>query len=580
MKPQANPFEYEAANNLTDEMVEAYYIDDFNYSRFIQSRRNIFLVGDRGSGKTMALLYNRWRLQKMVRERRGEPASLSSIGVYIPCNTPLTYKTEYQLIDSFRGSVLSEHFLVLSMVHALADTLSDIPELLLGVDEPRVHEEAEFVLGSVLPCRIPFFDAIKAFVHRELLETQRTLNSNDSEAFHDHTFTFSSVFVPVLNLCSSRIPKLKDSHFLLLVDDAHALNDHQVRALNSWIAYRDHSLFSFKVAVAKVGTQTKKTSAGGSILEGHDYTTIDLEGHYQHDRSRFFKLAEALVSKRLENASILISPRDFFPMSETMKGDLEESEAAVRHVAIQKFGASPEHQKSVSDHVYKYARAHYFKSRPSKANRPPYSGFDSLVYLSTGVIRNLLEPCFWMFDRVVSNLSTDERSVSVIQVIPPSVQTEVILELSERRWEWLRDRIAQDVEDCSTTDGERAYRLLDNLALHFRDRLLNHKSEPRALSFTISGADGNVASELIRLFDILRKAQLLYVRSGPAKDDGKRETYFVPNRVLWPARGLDILGQHARVSLTARTLWAAAEGQRIDPSSTPNQQRDLWNEEA
>ena len=69
MKLENNPFEYEAANNLKDELIAEYYIDDFNYSRFIQSRRNVFLIGERGSGKTMALLFSRWRLQKLLAER-------------------------------------------------------------------------------------------------------------------------------------------------------------------------------------------------------------------------------------------------------------------------------------------------------------------------------------------------------------------------------------------------------------------------------------------------------------------------------------------------------------------------------
>ena len=42
MNLENNPFKYDAANNLTDKMIADYYIDDFNYSRFIQSKRNIF----------------------------------------------------------------------------------------------------------------------------------------------------------------------------------------------------------------------------------------------------------------------------------------------------------------------------------------------------------------------------------------------------------------------------------------------------------------------------------------------------------------------------------------------------------
>ena len=45
-----------------------------------------------------------------------------------------------------------------------------------------------------------------------------------------------------------QIDLLSESHFLLMIDDAHDMNEYQIRALNSWIAYRDHSLFSFKIA--------------------------------------------------------------------------------------------------------------------------------------------------------------------------------------------------------------------------------------------------------------------------------------------------------------------------------------------
>ena len=579
MKLENNPFEYEAANNLKDEMIADYYIDDFNYSRFIQSKRNIFLVGERGSGKTMALLYNRWRLQKLLAERRGESPSLSTIGVYIPCNTPLTHKTEYQLLDNFRATILSEHFLVLSITYGLADTLSEISGIFQGVKESLLRDEASFVLGSNLPKKASFFEAIKQFLQREILETQRVLNSKGADAFYENTFSFASVFVPILNMCASKIPQLHNSHFLLMLDDAHALNEHQVRALNSWIAYRDHSLFSFKVAVAKVGTQTKITSSGGSILEGHDYTKVDLEAPYQNKDSAFYRLAKTLVMRRLEKISVSVTPEKFFPMSPTMKRDLQDSEKVVRKEAIDKFGESK--RKAVTDYVYKYKRAHYFRSRSSKANRPPYSGFETLVFLSTGVVRNLLDPCYWMFDKAVSkeNEAAGKGGSEALSCISPKIQTEVILERSKGNWEWLKNSIAQDIEGCSSEDGKRAYRLLDALAKHFRHRLLHHQSEPCALSFTISGQNQEVMSNLMPIIDTLRKAQLLYTRSGPAKDEGQRETYYVPNKILWPIRGLDPYGQHARVSIPASVLWNATERGEIDPDKDNNKQPRLWDDE-
>ena len=579
MSLEKNPFEYDAANNLADEMIVDYFIDDFNYSRFIQSKRNVFLVGDRGSGKTMALLFNRWRLQRLRAERKGGSPDLSKIGVYVPCNTPLTHKTEYQLLgDEFRAAALSEHFLVLSITHGLVETLLEIPGVLEGAEESRLRSEAAFVLGGSLPKDGSFLEAVRQFLQRELLNTQRVLNSSERKAFYENTFSFASVFVPVIGMCSRRIPLLSDSHFLLLIDDAHALNSHQVRALNSWIAYRDHSLFSFKVAVARVGTQTRITTAGGSILEGHDYTRVDLEGPYQNRDSRFYRHARTLVARRLEKAGMASTAEDFFPISTAMKGDLEKAEDVVRKEAIRKYGDSVEKRKAVGDYVYKYTRAHYFRERSPRANRPPYSGFETLVYLSTGVVRNLLEPCFWMFDRAVS----ESRDVGALEFgvsgIATQIQTEVILERSKRLWVWLEEGISQDIDGCSNEDGVRAHRLLSALAIHFRYRLHHHSSEPCALSFTISGQESDEMRGVVRLLGILRKAQLLYLRSGPAKDRGKRETYYVPNRMLWPIQGLDPHGQHARVSLSAKALWAAAEGGEIR-SGSDEEQRGLWDGE-
>ena len=39
-----NPFEYDAALNLPEDMILAIYVEDHNYTRFIRSKRNVFYV--------------------------------------------------------------------------------------------------------------------------------------------------------------------------------------------------------------------------------------------------------------------------------------------------------------------------------------------------------------------------------------------------------------------------------------------------------------------------------------------------------------------------------------------------------
>ena len=97
MNKLQNPFEYEAANNLQPKDIIEFYIEDFNFSRFIQSTKNVFLIGERGSGKTMALLYNSFGIQYMIAKDTG--VDYSRIGIHIPCNTPLFMKKEYLLIE-------------------------------------------------------------------------------------------------------------------------------------------------------------------------------------------------------------------------------------------------------------------------------------------------------------------------------------------------------------------------------------------------------------------------------------------------------------------------------------------------
>jgi hypothetical protein len=572
MTAQRNPFEYAGANDLPPEMVLEYYIEDFNYSRFIDSKRNILLVGERGCGKSMTLLYNSWPLRRLKAALGKTSPPLTHIGIYIPCKTPLIQKDEYQLLDDFHASILSEHNFALSILYAIADTLAQGEEVLEGADLSSLRSRLEFILGAELPDGQPFFVGLMDFAQRVNLKTQQAVNDPHTPAIeYDATYSFASLILPLLGVLRS-IPKLRRTHFMLLIDDAHDLNPYQLESLSSWIAYRDHSLFSFKVAIANIAKRKLRTTSGGSILEGHDYLRLDMVQPYQNEVSDFGRLANSLIQKRLTRFSIISSPEQFFPVSDQLERELAEAEASVRKEAEERYGGDA---RRVTDYIYKYKRAQYFRTRSPRANRPEYSGFSTLVFLSTGVIRNLLIPCYAMYDKVLSLSSVGAQPPARVQHIPPSVQSDVIIEQSRKLWDWLRDGIDQNIVGCSREDARRCYQLLDQLAILFRERLLKHRSEPRGNSFTVSGQTEEIMSKLEPLFEILREAQLLYVRSGPAKDKGKREWYYVPNRLLWPERGLDPHGQHARVSLQAAELWAAADKNK-PLTFSPDEVTEKW----
>jgi len=62
------------------------------------------------------------------------------------------------------------------------------------------------------------------------------------------------------------------------------------------------------------------------------------------------------------------------------------------------------------------------------------------------------------------------------------------------------------------------------------------------------------------------KAQYMYMRRRSGKEKGTQITLYVPNRMLFPARGLDVHGQFSHVSIKAGDLCNAAFRNKNIPS--------------
>ncbi len=566
-----NPFDFDGAKNLPDRLLIDWFIDDHNYSRFLKSSRNVLLLGHRGCGKSMTLLYYSLPLELKKLDTPLVQKDLSHIGVYVSCSTPLARRVDHDFFEDEKFSkAISEHYFVLSIAVAIAEHCEQIVELFDVTSLEELRDELFYVFDDDLPGDLSLFKSIKRALKKELRKTQEQFLSFENRTDFTFARTFYTLIVPFLGALRST-SVLSGTHFSLMIDDAQDLNDDQRLMLNSWLSYRDHSVFSFKVALATVVDFDRRTSTGGSIIEGHDYIAINLEQPFQNESSQFGMLARSIIEKRLKNIGIASSPDQFFEESLEFRAELDLCWDEV----VRKYTAEhPEaDKKQINDYAYKQARALYFRKRSRKANRPIYAGLDTLIHLSSGVVRNLLLPCYWMYDDALS-----KSSGKIIQSISPSIQAEVIMKESEKLWSRVRDGLDRELDDCSKEQAQQIFNLVSALGDYFRDRLFNHASEPRIITFTISERTPECDKRLLPILGLMRKAQVMYRRSGPSKDGGRQEDYYTLNRLFWPARGLDPHGQHGRASIRSSALVASMLTGKFPSLAESDMQRGLFDE--
>jgi len=566
MNRLTNPFEFEAATKLSPQDIVEYYCDDFNFSRFVRSTRNVFFEGERGVGKTMTLKYFSLPIEALKPK-----CDLAICCIYISCQTPLNYRREDELLNEYRAAAVSEHHFAIQIMQSIISEMARAENLFRSIESEAFIESLENWIGVEIPRSAnSVWQNIEMALQVVSRNAERSINTSELEPFYKIAMSFANGVIPLLKGLKA-LPELAGSHFSLMIDDAHMLSPRQTLLLNSWVSYRDNTLFSFKVASTKSGRFNRRTASGGGILEGHDFVKVDMLRPHQNKNSDFGKLAEKIVSKRLIKAGIRnTTPLEFFPEHPSVLRELKTCENEVRQEAIKMYGEDD--KKTIGDHVYKHTRARFFQNRKPQANLPVYAGFETISRLSTGVVRALLEPCYRMFDAAVSESDGDTP-----ESIAPTVQDKIIKGMSQSKWNWIKEELPRVVE-CTTEEATQVLNIFEQLATLFQHRLKNHKSEPRATVFIITGSSES-QKKLKRLFEISHEAQLLFSYSGPAKENSKRVRHYVPNRMLWPVRGLDVYDRHAKVSISAEELVRVANGGKITLKEPNKNQLDLFGEE-
>ena len=505
-----NPFRVESPEKLTPLELVDLFVEQYTHLETVKQRKHTIVWGSRGSGKSMLLRYLEPQPQACLHHGIDKflAAPESFVAVYCPCKEGQINKTDLGLLNPSAALTLTEHMLNLQISDLLFNCLrTQFPDDFFSLDQKRSFASVVaslFDKGSIASSvaranSMANFDASPLEWFQSICQSENRLISTFLRAcsfqqqgvsYEGGTSGYHDYLLPLMRAAQNFLGTTKPIYVLL--DDANRLAKAQQSIVNTWIANRDHSLVCFKVSAERDGYKTMLTRDGGLIEHPHDYSEVDVDELYTRSKSDYYKKVQLIAERRLSLSSVPTkSITDFLPSDPYEDSLLEKfkSRAAEEWARI----GEPGRKK---DYVYRYASARLFQHLRASKQVKSYAGFENMVHISSGVVRDFLEPCYLMFDSQVSRMDQG-ASIAAITV---AVQNEVIRRYSEELLLSKIDEVRKDLpsEQWSVLNSLRV--LLESLGRLFYDRLHDLEArEARLFSFTIRDQLPQELSDILRL---------------------------------------------------------------------------------
>ena len=335
-----NPFDVIKAEEFNHGLDQLASLMHFNagLAGTLLSSSNVFLDGSRGSGKSMYLrllsVQAKTIYETLAEQGRVEPLPDHKpfLGVYMKLRPTLFGPHEYEQESGFQGT-FQEFF----NTYAMECMLQAVVEVSLKAEPTTARELSDLAL-----CHTESITGLRNLLRNERRALRQRLNAlpytSTQRAQPDVLWEFAEVL--------SRTSRFEGQRVHLLVDEYDNLSEHQQRILNTYLRRRDFPL-TFKIACRKHRLFTHDIH-DRPLNESGDYARVQLDDEELGLGGSFSAYVEAIGNKRLQNAGVDTTVRDFL-------------------------GGR--------------ARA----PRPKGERR--YAGFQQIVVLSSGIVRTFLELC-------------------------------------------------------------------------------------------------------------------------------------------------------------------------------------------
>ena len=444
---QENLFDVFTPEELSAKEFEAFYVDLYNDIPIIKQKNNTIITGARGCGKSMLI---RSFLPEYLMRGGTAFADLRywaiSLSVF---RTSLSVTDVQALTNRHAPHLISESIMILHILETIFDSLSKINGVRFVKEEYEsfftdiyldLLDDSGYINSSDInpnfDSAYSFFRSLKKHIGKLrskfiIYLSKLVLNIDfkvDDYSFDLPLFNYLRFMMPLFDELKPLIGFPQEKPVYLFIDDADNLTLEQTQVLNMWISYRTQPKICIKVVTLIDSYKTYRTPWDRFIESPHDYLSVNISDLYTsgvgsfQGKATYKKKAIDILRKRLKYGGIMSSPEAFLPTDPEQDRKIKNEQNRIR-----KDYPNKGRGYRISDDVRRYALPDYVLSlgfNSKNRNTFIYAGLDSIIHLSSGIIRNYLRALASMYSKV---LAFEEDVVS----IPPKIQNETMRELAD-----------------------------------------------------------------------------------------------------------------------------------------------------
>lgn len=535
MKKMKSPFEYSSPEAMNAEDVIELFVPVFGEYYNIPNIGHTFINGPRGSGKSMIFRYMSPDCQLLL--KNGSLSDLEYFGIHIPIKEGQLDKMDLGLLRGQKAeSILNEHFMVINFAVKILDLFAQLDynntEVNIESIKNFYYKSFKNILGkfgykisknleNIVNCEDAFIE-----MRKECLKINQIfsydyipkLYFSDSPDYDGPILGFQDFLLDLLKGIK-QLPFMPDGPIYLMIDDADNLSRVQTKILNTWVSCRTSKTVSFKIST-QLRYKTYRTTNNSRIDSPHDYAEINLSDIYTTSKGQYKDRVKEAVDRRLRKFGLLDTPVEkFFPTDQKQEDDIQ--------TLFEKYKENYGY-----DFAYRYSRPDFMKNLKGNLYTYSYAGFNSLVHISSGVMRHFMDFAHKMYTHQYS------KHTEKLKFIEPEIQN---LEIRNYSTWFFQENFSKLMDDFDNTEEEssdivKLRNLIEALGQTFNLILFSDATERRVFSFALQDEPNEELRRILKLGVDTGYFHKSFI--GNKTGTGKAQLY-VLNRLLAPYFKLD-----------------------------------------